>query len=66
MTEKREIIKTEKLGFTYEDYDDELPTLSEAKEIPALSDVNLTVYEGEYVAVLGHNGSGKRNRHPGI
>ena len=29
------------------------------KEIPALSDVNLTVYEGEYLAVLGHNGSGK-------
>ena len=58
MTEKREIIKTEQLGFTYDDYEDELPTLS-AKEIPALSDVNLTVYEGEYVAVLGHNGSGK-------
>ncbi len=59
MTEKRVIIKTENLGFTYEDYEEELPLVSEEKEIPALSDVNLEVYEGEYVAVLGHNGSGK-------
>jgi len=59
MAEKKEIIKTVNLGFTYDDYDEELPPLSEQKEIPALSDVNLSIYEGEYVAVLGHNGSGK-------
>ena len=59
MTDKRIIIKTENLGFTYEDYYDELPVISEGNEVPALTDVNLTVTEGEYVAVLGHNGSGK-------
>ena len=59
MEQRREIIKTENLGFTYDDYDGESSLLQTGAEIPALSDVNLTVYEGEYVAVLGHNGSGK-------
>ena len=59
MEQKREIIRTENLGFTYDDYGDGETLLAVAKEAPALSDVNLTVNDGEYVAVLGHNGSGK-------
>ncbi|MBR2466481.1 MAG: energy-coupling factor transporter ATPase [Clostridia bacterium] len=51
------IIRCEHLGFTYTE--DEENTDTARVEIPALSDVNLSVYRGEYIAVLGHNGSGK-------
>ena len=51
---KKEIIRTESLGFTYED-DGEV----KREAIPALENVNVSITEGEYVAVLGHNGSGK-------
>ncbi len=50
------IIRTEKLGFTYTDEGD---ALSLANELPALSEIDLSVKRGEYLAVLGHNGSGK-------
>ncbi len=50
------IIRTEHLGFTYTDDSEDGIT---KVEIPALSDISISVNAGEYIAVLGHNGSGK-------
>lgn len=44
-------IKTEGLTYRYED--------AELNESPVLNDLTLEIAEGEFVAVLGHNGSGK-------
>ncbi len=48
MTEKKPIIEIKDLTFTYT-----------TAETPALKNINLTLYEGEYVAILGLNGAGK-------
>lgn len=54
------IIKIENLSFVYDSYEESQPSITNlATAIPALRNVNISFYEGEYVAVLGHNGSGK-------
>ncbi len=49
MDEKKPIIEFKNVTFTY----------AGEGNMPALKDINLTIYEGEYVALLGLNGAGK-------
>ena len=51
------IIKTENLSFSYDDGNVELPLVK--AQPPALDNVSVSINKGEYIAVLGHNGSGK-------
>ena len=59
--EKKQIpfIKTENLCFHYDDADEGDKVLPSGDPTPVLNGLNVTIQKGEYVAVLGHNGSGK-------
>lgn len=45
-------IHTEHLSYSYKDGSDE-------QQMPVLHDVSLDIARGEYIAIIGHNGSGK-------
>ena len=53
--DKKVIIETNGLSYTYFGNDGN----SSADDITALKNVDFKVYDGDYIAVLGHNGSGK-------
>ena len=48
----REIISVEHLAYTY-------PGMDDAPGVPVFEDMNLTIQEGSFVAILGTNGCGK-------
>ena len=48
----REIISVEHLAYTY-------PGMEDAPGVPVFEDMNLTIQEGSFVAILGTNGCGK-------
>ncbi len=50
-----ELIRFDNVSFSYFSHDEQ----GVEKEYPVLKDFNLTIEQGSFVAILGHNGSGK-------
>ena len=51
------IIKAVKLCFDYMKYGEDD---SKVERVRAIDDVTLDIKKGDFIAILGHNGSGKR------
>ena len=51
-----DMVKTDKLVFEYEKRDEEGNVIGMHR---AVDEVDLDVKEGQFIAILGHNGSGK-------
>ena len=51
-----DMVKTDKLVFEYEKRDEEGNVIGKSR---AIDEVNIDVEEGQFIAILGHNGSGK-------
>ncbi|MBR7060825.1 MAG: ATP-binding cassette domain-containing protein, partial [Eubacterium sp.] len=53
------IIEFKNVDFSYTVVEDKPDYTTETKEIEVLKNFNLNIEEGSFVAILGHNGSGK-------
>ena len=51
-----DMVQTEKLVFEYEKRDEEGNVIGSSR---AIDQVDIDVKEGQFIAILGHNGSGK-------